>query len=126
MRARLAGLVLAILTISAVPTWIGTPYEILSCSQYVAKQSGRPHLWANKLWTVPAGYELRGQFANFGEMTIAPAEGDIAAFHGVHVAIFHSGVWMDSDPKHSGVGRMNYNPADPWFTGQVRIIRYRR
>ena len=53
-------------------------------------------------------------------------EGDIVAFHGCHVAIYHDGAIHDSDPRHDGVGLMQYDGSDPWFAGPVRILRRRQ
>jgi hypothetical protein len=56
--------------------------------------------------------------------------GDVADFKGVHVAAYiGGGVWMDSDVKHGGVGTINLwmEPMDdPWFSGRVRILRWKQ
>ena len=53
--------------------------------------------------------------------------GDVAAFHGVHVAAFvGNGTWMDSDFRHDGVGIMRPNRRrGGWFYGEVKILRWK-
>lgn len=118
-RAILAGLVLAVLSLSAQPTLMGTGYWKMSCSYFACAYAKAPHYMAPELWNVPAGYKQVGT-------KLADAKpGDIAAFHGVHVAVLSpEGIWLDSDYRHNGVGRMQASANDPWFRGEIKIIRW--
>lgn len=54
------------------------------------------------------------------------ADGDVVAFHGVHVAIYQDGVLRDSDPRHDGPGLLQYREGDNWFSGPIEILRVRK
>ena len=67
-----------------------------------------------------------GTIAEIDEGALLP--GDVADFHGAHVAAYiGDGVWMDSDPAHNGVGKINLKAKpqnDPWFRGNIRVLRW--
>lgn len=92
------------------------PYMVLNCSEYVAAVNHHSVIKAADFFAGRApGYKLIETTVN--------VEGDVAAFHGSHVAVFHNGEWRDSDPAHDGVGPMHYDASDLWFRGQVRLFR---
>lgn len=94
-------------------------YLELDCASYVAAINHHARIGAKVFFNGDApGYQ---QIAS--TMLATGQEGDVAAFHGVHVAVFHDGAWHDSDPAHNGVGLCRYNPSDPWFHGSVKIFR---
>jgi hypothetical protein len=125
MMLKSTALLLAVLSISCLPTWYGTPYETLNCSQYVAKVNQSAPYTASELWAVPKGYKLIAEYSAF-HLPESGTEGDVLALHGAHVAVYHDGIWTDSDPVHGGVGRMQPRLYDPWFTGPVRLLRVLR
>jgi hypothetical protein len=110
---------------------VGTPYAKLDCSGYISTAHGHERCSAADMWNT-CGSELKlvEHVADKDEIDYSKVRpGDVAAFHGVHVAAYlGDGVWVDSDPMHNGVGRIrlgNTNPYDPWFSGEVKILRWR-
>lgn len=94
-------------------------YLQLDCASYVAAINNHPRYGAKMFFEGKApGYT---QIAS--SQIATGAEGDVAAYHGVHVAVFHLGAWHDSDPAHNGAGLSHYDPKDPWFHGAVKIFR---
>jgi hypothetical protein len=68
---------------------------------------------------------ITGRRAQRVEVALLP--GDVAAFHGVHVAAYiGNDTWMDSDCRHGGVGimRRNRKPGG-WFYGEVKVLRWK-
>lgn len=109
--------------IAASIVWTETPakpgYLGMDCASYVAAVNHHQRVGARDFFDGKAkGYTLLTD-----HMIFSAAEGDVAAFHGVHVAVFHSGEWYDSDPSHGGPGLMRYDAKDPWFHGAVKIFR---
>jgi hypothetical protein len=94
-----------------------------SCSQYVSRISGIDTEMAMDMWQ---GRELVvvGEYDDLAQaLRIQPMrEGMVVAFNGSHVAVYHGGQLMDSDPKHGGVGLLQYEKRDSWFSGKVRIL----
>ena len=64
---------------------------------------------------------------SFEDVDTCKLPGDVAAFHGVHVAAYiGKGNWMDSDYRHGGVGVMRPNRRrGGWFYGKVKILRWK-
>ena len=110
---------------------VGTSYGVLSCSSYICAARRHERCSAREIWNGCGGdliiIEQTADKDNIDYTKLEP--GDIAAFHGVHVAAYiGEGVWIDSDPAHNGVGTIrleNTKPFDPWFTGEIRILRWR-
>src|SRR5277367_2940617 len=105
---------------------VGTPYAKLNCSGYISTAHGHERCSAADMWNT-CGSELKlvqhvADKDAIDYFSLQP--GDVAAFHGVHVAAYlGDGVWVDSDPAHNGVGKIRLekvNPYDPWFAGEVR------
>lgn len=110
----------------------GTSYWTLQCSTYIttAKHFGR-HCGAAEFWKNGCGGAL-ATVAEVPSLAAVPVDslqpGDVLAFHGVHVAAYvGNGHFMDSDPTHNGVGDMTPNAIknDGWFTGKVKILRWK-
>jgi hypothetical protein len=108
----------------------GTSYWQLNCSQYICVAKRHPNCLARNFWERGCdGDALVVQdvaaFENVDIKNLLP--GDVAAFHGVHVAAYiGNGTWMDSDCRHGGVGimRRNRKPGG-WFYGEVKVLRWK-
>jgi hypothetical protein len=109
----------------------GTPYGTLNCSGFICQAHRHERCSAKQMWEA-CGNSL-GVIQRVSDRTQIDYSklraGDVAAFHGVHVAAYlGDGVWMDSDPAHGGVAKFQMektNPRDPWFKGEIRILRWR-
>jgi hypothetical protein len=104
------------------PTYIDEP-----CGAYVCLRARRTPMNAQEIWDGGKG-KLKVVQAQERFEDLIPGslqEGDIVAFRGVHVAVFHQGRFVDSDPRHDGPGPMQYVEGDSWFLGPVRILRWR-
>ncbi|MCU1272292.1 MAG: hypothetical protein JWN74_3586 [Acidobacteriaceae bacterium] len=108
----------------------GTDYWILNCSQYICAAKRHRHCLAKNFWE----YGCDGDafvvqdvpsFEDIDTSKLVP--GDVAIFHGVHVAAFIGNrTWMDSDYRHGGVGIMRRNRRKGgWFYGEVKILRWK-
>jgi hypothetical protein len=109
----------------------GTPYNVLNCSGFICAAHKHEHCSAKEMWEA-CGNSLKviQQAAGRDGINYSTLRaGDVAAFHGVHVAAYvGNGVWMDSDPAHGGVAKFRLektNPLDPWFAGEIKILRWR-
>lgn len=96
-------------------------YLQLDCAGYVAAVNHHGRIGAKAFFNG----DTQGYHQIASTMLATGREGDVAAFHGVHVAVFHLGAWHDSDPAHNGAGLCSFgvNPNDPWFQGPVKIFR---
>lgn len=106
----------------------GVPYERLNCSQYICLAKLRPHCRSAEIYGGCDGaLELVAEVRSIHEIDYSRLHaGDIAAFHGVHVAAYISGTtWIDSDPEHGGVEVMKARLGDPWVKGPIRILRWK-
>jgi len=108
----------------------GTDYWTLNCSQYICTAKHHRNCKAEGFWERGCdGDALVVQdVASFDDVDASKLlPGDVAAFHGVHVAVFiGNGTWMDSDSRHDGVGIMSPNRRKGgWFRGGVRILRWK-
>jgi hypothetical protein len=101
-------------------------YSKMNCAQYVSAMHHHSPQTARAIWN-GEDQNIVGEYDSFPQAEISGQirEGDVIAFHGVHVAWYHNGAYLDSDPNHNGPGRMQYNGQDGWFEGPVRIVRYR-
>jgi hypothetical protein len=107
---------------------LGVPYYRLNCSQYICMAKQQPYCNSADMYDGCYGaLELIEQVPSLTEVDYSRLRaGDIAAFHGAHVAAYITGrTWVDSDPEHGGVGIMKAVPHDPWFSGPVRILRWK-
>lgn len=103
-----------------------------NCSDYVCDSHGHARISAQEIWDGGFNWNTKANDLHVVQAQprfedILPGsiqEGDVLAFHGAHVAWFHNGQWMDSDPKHNGPGVMQYDSQDLWFAGPVRILRW--
>jgi hypothetical protein len=109
----------------------GTEYWSLNCSQYICAAKRHRECLAEKFWLDgcdgdAAVVQHVPSFDNVDASKLLP--GDVAVFHGVHVAAFiGNGTWMDSDFKHAGVGIMRPSRRrGGWFYGEVKILRWRK
>jgi hypothetical protein len=105
----------------------GVPYARMNCSQFVCMAKQHNYCSSAEIYRGCNGaFEIVEQAASLSEIDYSRLRaGDIAAFHGVHVAAYVTGTtWLDSDPEHGGVGLMKATPFDPWFKGPIRILRW--
>ena len=109
----------------------GTPYSVLNCSGFICAAHRHERCSAKEMWNA-CGNSLTVIEQITGKDNINYSKlrgGDVAAFHGVHVAAYlGDGIWMDSDPSHGGVAKFkmgNVNSRDPWFAGDIKILRWR-
>lgn len=109
----------------------GTPYLTLDCANYICAARQHSHCGSADIFTGCHGSMVMvAEVKTLTEATSIPAlqAGDVADFHGIHVAAYiGGGKWMDSNPDHNGVGDMNMHPSpsDLWYTGPVRIMRWK-
>ena len=108
----------------------GTDYSTLNCSQYICTAKHHRNCKAKGFWAQGCdGDALVVQdVASFDDVDASKLlPGDVAAFHGVHVAAFvGNDTWMDSDSRHDGVGIMRPNrKRGGWFYGEVKILRWK-
>ena len=108
----------------------GTSYWDLNCSEYICVAKGHPECKARNFWEHGCDGDafIVQDVRSFEEIdTSKLLPGDVAVFHGVHVAAFiGNGIWMDSDYRHGGVGIMQRNKRPGgWFYGEVRILRWK-
>jgi hypothetical protein len=110
----------------------GTSYWKLNCSQYITRAKGfrsckAPQFFADGCDGALALVEERQSLRDI--RTADLKAGDVLAFNGVHVAAYvGGGEFMDSDTNHGGVGKMTPYaiPNDPFFTGPVKVLRWKR
>lgn len=108
----------------------GTDYWTLNCSQYICAAERHRECLARNFWDQGCDGDAFvvqdvPSFEAINTSKLLP--GDIAVFHGVHVAAFvGNGIWMDSDYRHGGVGimRRNQRPGG-WFYGEIKILRWK-
>jgi len=135
------GMILAALSLSCKPaprsyvealTMLkGTDYWELNCSEYICVAKHHSDCMARNFWGKGCNgdaYVVQDvpSFDDIDTSKLLP--GDVAAFHGVHVAAFvGNGLWMDSDYRHGGVGTMRRNRRPGgWFYGEVKILRWKQ
>jgi hypothetical protein len=108
----------------------GTDYWQLNCSEYICAAMRHPNCLARNFWEQGCDGDafVMQDVPSFDDVdTSKLLPGDIAAFHGVHVAAYvGNGTWLDSDYKHGGVGIMRRNRRrGGWFYGEVKILRWK-
>lgn len=109
----------------------GTSYWTLQCSSYITTAHHFRHCGAAEFWQngCSGALETVAVVPSIDKIPVANLQpGDVIAFHGVHVAAYiGDGKFMDSDPVHGGVGDMMPGAIhnDTWFTGQVKILRWK-
>jgi hypothetical protein len=108
----------------------GESYWTLNCSAYIRtanlhKSCGGA---AGMFNGCRGDMTIIAEYKSFLEIPISVLKpGDVIAFNRAHVAAYiGQGEFMDSDPRHYGVGPMEYTPGDPWFAGPVRVVRWNR
>jgi hypothetical protein len=109
----------------------GTDYWKLNCSQYICAAKRHRECEARNFWEHGCDGDafLVQDVASFEDIdTSKLVPGDVAVFHGVHVAAFIGNrTWMDSDYRHGGVGIMRRNRRKGgWFYGEVKILRWKK
>ena len=109
----------------------GTDYWQLNCSQYICAAARHRYCTARNFWEHGCDGDafVVQDVPSFGDVDSSKLlPGDVASFHGVHVAAFiGNGTWMDSDNRHNGVGTMRPNRRKGgWFYGEVKILRWKR
>ncbi|HEV3206024.1 MAG TPA: hypothetical protein VGZ28_03655 [Terriglobales bacterium] len=97
-----------------------------TCSQFVCRRAKQPELTAQQLWDGGDGQlQVVQAQARFEDVIVEDLqEGDVIAFHGVHVAVYTHGAFMDSTPEN-GEGRLQYRSGDRWYVGPVRVLRWK-
>lgn len=122
--------------IAALRALKGTPYLTLDCARYIEAAKGSAHCGggaisgADGMWDGCSGkMEVIATFATKRDIDVSTLRaGDVLDFHGAHVIAFVGDGFMDSDPSHGGVGRMDprtTSDSDRWFAGPVRVIRWK-
>jgi hypothetical protein len=102
----------------------------LNCAGLIANTHGGTYLQPEEFYNGVSGQiQIVAEFGDrnqIDESKLLP--GDIAAWHGVHVAMFvKPGIWIDGDSRRGYVDSysLQTKPAsDPWFAGKVRIVRW--
>jgi hypothetical protein len=104
----------------------GPIYIDETCSQFVCRRAHRPELKAQELWDGGDGQlQVVQAQAQFEDVIVQDLlEGDVIAFHGVHVAVYTHGDFMDSTPE-KGAGLLQYRTGDRWYAGPVRVLRWK-
>jgi hypothetical protein len=107
----------------------GTPYLRAPCSTFICQAKRHPRCSAAEMWLGCAGeLTIEQEAVSFASVNASELQpGDVVSFHGVHLAVYvGGGVWMDSIPER-GVGRLTTppNPMDLWYSGRVKILRWR-
>jgi len=107
----------------------GTPYSELQCSSYICAANKHSSCTAKQFWEGCGGaMELVQEVADFSKLDTSRMDaGDVVAFAGVHVAVYvGNGHWMDATPER-GVAEMSLplNRFDPWYSGTVRVLRWK-
>jgi|ERR1700730_10338544 hypothetical protein len=104
----------------------GPIYIDETCSQFVCRRAKRPELTAQQLWDGGEGQlQVVQAQAQFEDVIVQDLlEGDVVAFHGVHVAMYTHGDFVDSTPEN-GEGRLQYRTGDRWYAGPVRVLRWK-
>jgi hypothetical protein len=127
-RALIATMKLLIIGIAlALFPWPHPTYLEATCGQFVCRRAHQPELLAQELWDGGNGrLQVVQVQARFEDVIVEHlVEGDVIAFHGVHVAVYTHGDFMDSTPEQ-GPGRMQYRTGDQWYAGPVRVLRWRK
>jgi hypothetical protein len=108
----------------------GESYWTLNCSAYIRiaklhKSCGGAAGMFNGCY---GDMTVIAEYKSFHQIPISVLKpGDVIAFNRTHVAAYlGQGQFLDSDPKHIGVGAMEYTPSDPWFAGPVRVVRWNK
>jgi cell wall-associated NlpC family hydrolase len=116
--------------VSALKRYRGLSYWRLSCTSYITTAKNFHHpcnakqFWSNGCDGALLTVSEAPRFQDLNRAVLQP--GDVIAFHGVHVAAYlGDGEFMDSDPTHAGVGTMTPVAGDAWFTGAVKVLRWR-
>lgn len=105
-------------------------YTDMNCSQFVTKALHIPPATAQEIFDGRTEYQTVAEYqsyAQFSELDKALLhEDDVVAFNGTHVALQHSGLLMDSEPRTDspfGPGLLRYVKGDSWFGGPIRVMR---
>jgi len=106
--------------------WPNPSYLDAPCGKFVCRRAHRSALNAQELWDGGNGQLQVVQVQPKFEYLIVEhlREGDVIAFHGIHVAVYTHGDFMDSTPEY-GQGRMQYRRGDLWYAGPVRVLRWK-
>jgi hypothetical protein len=110
--------------------WFSTGRYGLNCSGFISNAHATGYLQPEQFYTGVRGkIKIISEFADknqIDESKLIP--GDVAAWHGMHVALFiRPHVWMDGDSRRGYVASYDLKkkpPSDPWFQGKVRIARW--
>ena len=102
----------------------------LNCSGFIANAHGNEYIAPEEFYQ-GAGGKLQ-IVAEVSDRSAIPESilkpGDVAAFHGAHVAAYlGAGIWIDSDARRGEVSKFRMqdkSQSDNWFAGPVRIVRW--
>jgi hypothetical protein len=113
-------------------------FEGLDCTSFLIIAHGDRQFIDGDEWyrnANPKKFAVVRTFASRDDIDESQLQpGDIAAFvgrdgKGRHVAAFlHAGLWIDSDYRRGNVDAWDMSthlPNDDWFSGEVRILRWR-
>jgi hypothetical protein len=136
----IAAVLLALTTMGAAPAPMdyvarllalrGQSYFTLDCQKYiVAAKLHRDCGRAKGMFNGCDGdMEVIAEVPTLDDVNVASLQpGDVLAFNQKHVAAYVGhGQFMDSDTRHNGVGTMQPIKGDAWFSGPVRIVRWKK
>jgi len=114
--------------VSSLRSFEGSSYSQVTCSALITKAKRHAPCSAADIWT-----GCDGDLAVIQKATSLSAvnkaklrAGDVVDFGGIHVAAYiGDGSFIDSTPER-GVAKFDaVNPHDPWYSGKVRILRWR-
>lgn len=100
-----------------------------NCAAYICFAHSTPYCDAGAMYVgACTGQKIVANYWNTSDLDESKLEpGDIAAWHGVHVAAYlGNGRWIDSDSRRGRVATFQLadKANDSWFYGSVRILRW--
>lgn len=114
--------------VSSLRSSVGESYSDVTCSRLITKARRHAPCSARQFWD-----GCGGDLVVVQEVTSLSAvnkgtlhAGDVLDFGGIHVAAYlGAGEFIDSVPERGCAKIDAVNPHDPWYTGKVRILRWR-
>lgn len=105
----------------------GTSYQDATCSGYITEAKRHAPCSAAEIWNGCRGDLVEiAEASSYSEVHIAALQnGDVLDFAGVHVGVILDGSLVDSTPERGVAIVGAINPHDLWYSGKVRILRWR-
>jgi hypothetical protein len=100
-----------------------------NCAAYICFAHKTPYCDAGRMFVgACSGQVIVADYADRRDIDQEQLQpGDVASWHGVHVAAYlGNGRWIDSDSRrgHVAIFSLSSKGRDPWFAGEVRILRW--